>query len=94
MVRHTETFANDKEAYGEDQEYPARKPAKKHVPLMTHDVPFKPANPSKKGYNKTLNKFPEYKPDPMKVAMRKKEVEGGSDMKEWRTTHKRKTAPC
>lgn len=61
---------------------------------MTHDVAFKPANPAKKGYNKTLNKFPEYKADPMRVAIRKKEVEGGDDRKDWRTTYKRKSAPC
>lgn len=38
---------------------------------MTHDVPFKPSNPPKKGYNKTLDKFPEYKEDPLRFAARK-----------------------
>lgn len=39
---------------------------------MTHEVPFKPSNPPKRGYNKTLDKFPPYVPDPMKVTVRKK----------------------
>ena len=29
------------------------------------------------GYNKTINKFPEYKPDPLKVIVRHKEKEAG-----------------
>lgn len=39
---------------------------------MSHDEPFYPSNPPKKGYNKTLDKFPEYKEDPMRVVQRKK----------------------
>lgn len=38
---------------------------------MTHDMPFKPSNPPKKGYNKTIDKFPPYKEDPLKFAERK-----------------------
>jgi hypothetical protein len=49
---------------GEDIEIPQRKAKSPRSPLMTHDVPFKPSNPSKKGYNKTIAKFPEYKEDP------------------------------
>jgi hypothetical protein len=43
---------------------------------MTHDVPFKPASNPKKGYNKTIDKFPEYKEDPIKQPVRRKKVEG------------------
>jgi len=59
---------------------------------MSHDYPFKPSNPPKKGYNKTLDKFPEYKEDPMKFVVRKKDIEG-SEEKIWKTSHKKKTIP-
>ena len=42
---------------------------------MTHEFPFKPSHPPRKGYNKTLEKFPEYKEDPMKAVLRNKNVE-------------------
>jgi hypothetical protein len=29
---------------------------------LKHEAPFRPSNPSKKGYNRTLAKFPEYIP--------------------------------
>lgn len=48
-VKGTETFATVKEAFGEDREYPNRKPVPKRTPLMTHDMAFKPTNPPKKG---------------------------------------------
>ena len=65
-VKSTGTFVTQKEAYGEDRNYPQRKLPGKRKPLMEHDFPFKPSNPPKLGYNKTLDKFPEYKPDPMR----------------------------
>ena len=71
-VKGRETFATIKEAFGEDRPYPPRTPPSKRQPLMTHEVPFKPSNPPKRGYNKTLDKFPPYIPDPMKVTVRKK----------------------
>jgi hypothetical protein len=51
----------------------ARKPQEKRAPLIEHDVPFKPSNPAKRGYNRTIDKFPEYKEDPLKEVTRKKE---------------------
>lgn len=59
---------------------------------MTHDVPFKPSHPPKKGYNKTIDKFPEYKEDPLKIAVRKKEEEKEEKGK-WKTTYKERTVP-
>jgi len=38
------------------------------------EYPFKPSNPAKRGYNSTISKFPEYKPDPIKIATRKRET--------------------
>jgi hypothetical protein len=67
-VRGRETFATIKEAFGEDRDYPNKKSAPPRQPLMTHDMPFKPSNPPKIGYNKTLDKFPAYIEDPLKFA--------------------------
>ena len=61
---------------------------------MEHDAPFKPSNPSKRGYNKTIAKFPAYKEDPLKFVERNKEKETGSDDKgKWKPTYHRKTVP-
>jgi len=35
-----------------------------------HEKPFKPSNPPKKGYNKTIAKFPKYIEDPKKTTSR------------------------
>ncbi len=87
------TFATGKEAYGEDRVYAQRSVPPKRRPLMEHDEPFRPCNPSKRGYNKTINKFPEYKPNPMRVLQRKKPVEGEEDRPNWRPTYNQKTKP-
>ena len=59
-------------------------------PLMTHEAPFKPANPAKSGHHATIDKFPEYKEDPMKFALRKKEDESKGM---WKPSHSGKTIP-
>jgi len=41
------------------------------TPKSVHENPFRPSNPGKQGYNRTINKFPEYKPDPIHIAVRK-----------------------
>ena len=90
-VKGRETFATIKEAFGEDRDYPNRKAPAKREPLMEHDFPFKPSNPSKKGYNKTLGKFPDHMPEPIKQVMRKTSV--GDEKSSWRTTYKFKSKP-
>ena len=92
MVRHRETFGTIKETFGEDPPVPQRKPPEPRKPLMTHDVPFKPSNPPKKGYNKTLDKFPPYKEDPLRVVLRKKEAE--EDKAKWKPTTRKREVPC
>ena len=59
---------------------------------MTHDIPFKPSNPPKRGYNKTLDKFPEYKEDPLRVVTRRKESVDDNKAR-WKPTHNQKTVP-
>jgi hypothetical protein len=91
MVKKKETFATVKEAFGEDRTYLPKKPEEKRKPLMEHEAPFKPSNPPKRGYNKTLDKFPEYKEDPLKVVVRKKTPE--TDERKWKPTHNKKSMP-
>jgi hypothetical protein len=58
---------------------------------MEHDAPFKPSHPPRKGYNKTLDKFPAYKEDPLKPVLRKKTPEGTEEKGKWKPTHNKKT---
>ena len=41
-----------------------------------HDKPFRPSNPPKKGYNKSIGRFPDYKENPPKELTRVRPVEG------------------
>ena len=93
-VKGRDTFQTHKDAYGEDRVYVARKPVGKRLPLMTHEYPFKPSHPPRKGYNKTLDKFPEYKEDPMRAVERKKVAgEQQEEQAKWRHTHRLKSKP-
>jgi len=49
---------------------PAPERKKNQMELGIHDKPFFPAQPPKTGYNKTLEKFPEYKENPLKFISR------------------------
>ena len=60
---------------------------------MTHDAHFYPCNPAKKGYNKSIGKFPVYMEDPLKFVVRKTKQEG-EDERKWRPSHNKKTIPC
>ena len=59
---------------------------------MSHDRPFFPPNPSKRGYNKTISRFPEYKPDPL-PEVKRGEKKDGDDEKKWKTSYKKKSVP-
>ena len=94
MVKQKDTFNPVKEVFGTDVPPVKEEPVVKvettpHEPL--HDKPFKPSNPAKKGYNKTLDKFPEFKPDPMTFITRKKPVEGEEVKPNFRPSHNVKT---
>lgn len=75
MARKKDTFNPVKEVFGTDvplpkiQEELKGKNPPPHMPL--HDKAFKPSNPPKLGYNKTIAKFPPYKEDPMQAPKRK-----------------------
>jgi len=65
-------FVNPKKTFGKDEKVlPPPKIRPTTTPSKLHEAEFKPSHPAKSGYNKTLAKFPEYKPDPIKIAVRK-----------------------
>ena len=92
------TFNKEKEVFGEDVEIKARPPPAKRKPPMEHEVPFKPSNPAKKGHNKTLNKFPEYKENPPKPLVRKvvneEDKKEDDDRPNFRPTYNLRSKPC
>jgi hypothetical protein len=60
-------FNSHKAVYMEDPMIPARVVKTVEVPadfVPTHDKPFKPSNPAKRGNHSTIEKFPLYKEDP------------------------------
>jgi len=65
-------FVTTKKTFGKDEKVlqPGQPKPRGALPKL-HENPFRPSNPSKVGYNKTISKFPEYKPDPIKIAVRK-----------------------
>jgi len=70
-------FSTIKQQFGKDGQCLQPGPLKEVVnKSKMHEAPFRPANPSKKGYNKTISKFPEYKEDPIRQAVRKIEDPG------------------
>ena len=62
---------------------------------MTHDAPFYPSHPPKRGYNKTIAEFPRYKEDPPIQVKRKKsaEAEKTEEKPNFKPTHRKKTIP-
>lgn len=61
--------------------------------LAEHDKPFKPSHPPRIGHNKTLDKFPEYKENPLKFVTRKRPVEGEEEKPAFKFTHNLKSRP-
>ena len=47
-----------------------RSPVVREVNKVDHERAFKPSNPGKKGVQGTLEKFPEYKENPLKSTIR------------------------
>ena len=77
----------------EDKPIPQRKPRTRTPPLMDHDKPFKPSNPPKRGYNKSLAPFPMYIEDPLKPVTRKPEDEEEMMKKKFKPSHPAKSRP-
>jgi len=70
-------FVNGKKTFGKDEKVLQPGKFKSVSPrAKLHENPFRPSHPAKVGYNKTLAKFPKYKEDPIKIAVRKIEPAG------------------
>lgn len=67
------TFTSDRNTFSLDKPLPEKKMDSPAKSSKVHDAPFKPSNPTKKGYNATFEKYPEHKADPIRHAERKKE---------------------
>lgn len=66
MAYGNRTFDTNEEAYRHD--HPCGIPRDKKIENLNpyqHEMPFKPSQPCKKGYNGTLEPFPEHIPDPI-----------------------------
>jgi len=59
-------------------------------------VPFRPSSPGKKGFNCTINKFPEYKEDPIEIRERKRREEAKKAKPDmiWKPISGPKSVPC
>ena len=76
-----EAFNTTRKTFGKDNKVldPAKAKMSQTLPKL-HEAPFRPSHPAKIGYNKTISKFPEYKPDPIRMAVR--QIEDPSKKKE------------
>lgn len=73
---------------------PHRAPKPRSANIADHDgKAFKPSNPPKAGYNKTLAPFPTYLEDPKKPLTRRMPIEGEEDKKKFKPTHNAKSRP-
>ena len=86
-AKKTDSFNTHKQILEENPAIPHRAPKPKTAPLIEHDKAFKPANPSKRGYNKTIAPFPYYLEDPKKPLTRKMPVEGEEEKAKFKPTH-------
>jgi len=64
-------FFSDKQTFLNSKPLPASSPKIEKKEVKYHDAPFKPPSLTKTGFNDGFNKFPEYKSDPIHIAIRK-----------------------
>ena len=93
QAKRTHMFNTSRKILEENPPIPARLKKQPSAPAMVHDKPFKPSNPPKKGYNKSLAKFPTYIPDPKKALERRRPVEGEEDKPKFKPSHNVKSRP-
>lgn len=92
VVKGPRTFGNDGNEYGEDGLNIAEKAKANEFKGLLHEKPFKYSNPPKTGYEKTINRFPNYKEEGG-------DLENGERPKSninylpWRPTYLRKSEP-
>lgn len=92
-VKKTGQFNTNRKILEENPPIPHRQPKPATAPLIEHDKPFRPTHPPKKGYNKTIAKFPAYIEDPKKPVTRRVPIEGEEEKPKFKPTHQYKTRP-
>lgn len=79
------TFDTVIDAYHYDQPYGIPREEKvSQISVATHEQAFRPSNPSKKGFNATLEPFPEHMPDPVPEPARRKPKDDTEQPPSWR----------
>ncbi|KAM3132799.1 hypothetical protein pb186bvf_015104 [Paramecium bursaria] len=66
-----DNFSKDKDVFGLDKMPPEKHIKEIDLKPMKHEQPFKPSHPTKSGYQGCLNKYPEYKGDPLESTKRR-----------------------
>ena len=79
MVKKTHQFNTNRNILEEMPPMPEKRIKPMTAPLIEHDKSFKPSNPGRIGYNKTLAPFPYHMGDPPRELTRKRPVEGEDD---------------
>eukprot|EP01062_Namystynia_karyoxenos_P024595 TRINITY_DN195_c0_g1_i2.p2 TRINITY_DN195_c0_g1~~TRINITY_DN195_c0_g1_i2.p2 ORF type:complete len:339 (+),score=129.24 TRINITY_DN195_c0_g1_i2:96-1019(+) len=89
-----ETAAGASKVYSLDRALPPKKPVTgpNRAPLPQ---PFKPSSPGKRGFNCTINRFPEYKEDPLEIQERRRreEMKAAKPQTVWRPISGQKSMP-
>ena len=91
-VGKIDLFNSHRKVLEEDVPIPP-KPEKAKPVIDDERAPFKPSNPPKVGYNKSIGKFPQYLPDPPKPVKRKVPEEGVEEPPKFKMTHNSKSRP-
>lgn len=103
-AKHTDFFNNHRQVYEENPRVPEKKKVEKavipegeegYIPPL-HDKPFKPSHPTKRGKIKgTLEKFPQYLPNPPTELKRKvlTEEEEAAVVPGFKATYRNKSRP-
>lgn len=79
------TFDSYIDAYHYDQPYGIpREERVIQIAKANHEMPFRPSNPSKKGYQSCMTPFPEHIPDPVPEPARRQPKSDGEEKTPWR----------
>lgn len=92
VVKGKRTFGNDHDEYGEDNLNIQGKKLKQPYKGLLHEKPFKYSNPPKMGYEKTINRFPEYQNEG-KIGDSGDPKKSSTNYLPWRPSYLRKTEP-
>ena len=87
------TFNKDKDIYDLCENIKERVPVVREVNKVDHERAFRPSQPGKKGVTGTIEKFPEYKENPLKPTVRVRPVEGQEDPPRWKMTTNSYSSP-